>query len=162
VRAEYLLVEGQPIFRKLWGGQILGVTAVALVMSALTNVPILLYSGSTSLLLNFAIALTLTALIFIVPHYMFHRMLERAKDEMLAEVSEKRHTMRSAPQLDMKDIQNVNDVGRMLEMIHLTQYEWVLRNRSTWLVDLEVVTELIVVGSLHVIFMEILNILVHH
>ena len=69
------------------------VTVLALVMSALTNVPILLYSGSMSLLMNLAIALTLTALIFVVPHYMFHRMLERAKDEMMVEVSERRRAL---------------------------------------------------------------------
>jgi hypothetical protein len=37
-----------------------------------------------------------------------------------------------------------------------------LRSRSTWLVDLEVVVELLVVGSIHVIFMEILTMLVGH
>ncbi len=37
-----------------------------------------------------------------------------------------------------------------------------LRSRSTWLVDLEVVVELLVVGSIHVIFMEILTMLMGH
>jgi len=130
-------------------------------MSALTNVPILLYSGSTSLLMNLAIALTLTTLIFVAPHYMFHRMLERARDETLSEVSERRRALRSNGQSSKVGAQSVDDVGRMLNMIYLTQYEGVLGSRSTWLVDLEVVVELLVVGSLHVTFMEILNILAH-
>ena len=162
IDAEYLLDEGQPIFQRLWGGQILMVTALALIMSALTNVPILLYSGSTSLLINLTIALTLTALIFVVPHYMFHRMLEKAKEEVLANVSERRRALRSNVQSGKEGTQIIDDVGRMLDMIYLTQYEGVLGNRSTWLVNLEVVVELLVVGSLHVTFMEILNILAHH
>ena len=162
INADYLLDEGQPILRRLWGGQILRITALALVMSALTNVPILLYSGSTSLLMNLAVALTLTALIFVAPHYMFHRMLERAKEETLAEVSRRRRTLRSEEMPGRGDAQSVDDIGRMLDMIYLTQYEGVLANRNTWLVDLEVVVELLVVGSLHVIFMEILNIIAHH
>lgn len=161
INLEYLLDEGQPILRRLWGGQILRITTVALVMSALTNVPILLYSGGASLLVNLAIALTLTALIFVAPHYMFHRMLERAKDERLAEVSERRRELRSEGPPGKGDARSVDDVGRMLDVIYLTQYEGVLANRNTWLVDLEVVVELLVVGSLHVIFMEILNIIAH-
>ena len=161
INSEYLLDEGQPIFRRLWGGQILRITALALVMSALTNVPILLYSGSTSLLMNLAIALSLTALIFVAPHYMFHRMLEKAKDETLAEVSERRRKLRSDGPIGKGGAKSVDDVGRMLDVIYLTQYEGVLVNRNTWLVDLEVVVELLVVGSLHVIFMEILNIIAH-
>jgi len=161
INQRYLLDEGQPIFRKLWGGQILRITAVALIMSALTNVPILLYSGSTSLLMNLAIALTLTTLIFVAPHYMFHRMLKRAKDEMLAEVSQRRRALGSDWQPGKEGARDVDDVGRMLDVIYLTQYEGVLSNRSTWLVDLKVVVELLVVGSLHVTFIEILNILTH-
>ncbi len=162
IDAEYLLDEGQSIFQRLWGGQILRVTILALIMSALTNIPILLYSGSTSLLINLAIAFTLTALIFVAPHYMFHRMLERAKDEMLAEVSERRRALRSTEHSKMGVSKDAEDIGKMLDIIYLIQYEGVLSNRSTWLVDLEVVVELLVVGSLHVTFMEILNILAHH
>jgi len=162
IDVEYLLDEGQSIFQRLWGGQILRVTVIALIMSALTNVPILLYSGSTSLLINLAIALTLTALIFVVPHYMFHIMLEKAKEEMLARVVERRRALRSDMKPSKGGTQIINDVERKLDVIYLTQYEGVLSNRSTWLVNLEVVAELIVVGSLDVTFMEILNIVAHH
>jgi hypothetical protein len=93
---------------------------------------------------------------------MFHRMLEKAKEEVLANVSERRRALRSNVQSGREGTQIIDDVGRMLDMIYLTQYEGVLGNRSTWLVNLEVVVELLVVGSLHVTFMEILNILVHH
>lgn len=162
INREYLLDEGQPILRRLWGGQILRVTALALIMSALANVPVLLYSGSTSLLMNLAIALALTTLIFVVPHYMFHRALERAKEDTLTEVSHRKRALQSSVQTTERNTQSAEDVGRMLDLIYLTQYGGVLRNRSTWLVDLEVVVELLVVGFLHVTFMEILSILAHH
>jgi hypothetical protein len=162
IDTEYLLDEGQSIFQRLWGGQILRVTVIALIMSALTNVPILLYSGTTSLLINLAIALTLTALIFVVPHYMFHSMLEKAKEEMLTQVVERRRALRSDMKPSKGDTQIINDVERKLDVIYLTQYEGAISNRSTWLVNLEVVAELLVVGSLHVTFMEILNIVAHH
>lgn len=162
INQEYLLDEGQPILRRLWGGQILRVTALALAMSALTNVPILLYSGSISLLLNLTIALTLTTLIFVVPHYIFHKMLERAKEDTLTEVSERLRALRSDGQAGKGGTHSVDEIGRMLDVIYLTQYEGVLSNRGTWLVDLEVVVELLVVGSLHVTFMEILSILARH
>ena len=89
-------------------------------------------------------------------------MLEKAKEEVLANVSERRRGLRSNVQSGKEGTQIIDDVGRMLDMIYLTQYEGVLGNRSTWLVNLEVVVELLVVGSLHVTFMEILNILAHH
>jgi hypothetical protein len=160
VNVEYLIDEGQPLLRRLWGGQIMRITALTLIMSALTNVPIMLYSGSTSIMINLAIALTLTAFIFVVPHVMFHRMLERAKEEELARVSERRRGLR----LDLNDGNGVaqqDSVGKMLDLIYLTQYEGMLSTRNTWLVDLEVVIELLVVGSLHVTFMEALNVLMH-
>jgi ABC-type multidrug transport system fused ATPase/permease subunit len=138
-------------------------TAVALILSALTNVPIIIYSGGMSLFLNLAIAMVLTILIFIVPHYMFHKLLERAKEEMLSKVV----NIRKKSSLDTledlgRDTDDQRNVGDMLELIFLTQYEGDLRSRSTWLVDLEVVVELLVVGSIHVIFMEILTMLVGH
>jgi hypothetical protein len=52
--------------------------------------------------------------------------------------------------------------ARKLDLIYLTQYEGDLRSRSTWLVDFEVVVELLVVGSIHVIFMEILTMFMGH
>jgi hypothetical protein len=155
---EYTMNEGQTILRSIWGGQLARVTAVALIMSALTNVPILLYSGGLSLFLNLAIALSLTVLIFLTPHYMFHRLLERAKEEMLSKVLNLRSKI---------DISRLEDLGRsmdkegkidnMFQLIYLSQYEAGLRNRSTWIVNLEVIMELLVVGSLHVMFMEILT-----
>ncbi len=157
LNAEYLLDEGRSIFQKQWGGQILRITIFALAMSALANVPILLYSGSSSILLNLTIALALTTLIFVAPHYMFHRMLERAKEEVLANVSGRRRELG----LQKRGITESGEVGRMLDIIYLTQYEAALASRSTWLVNLEVVAELLVVGSLHVTFMEVLNILAH-
>jgi hypothetical protein len=160
INMEYLLDEGQPLFQKLWGGQILRVTIIALVMSALTNIPIMLYSGNTSIIINLAIALTLTAFIFIVPHYMFHNMLEKAKEEMIHKISEERR-MLAFHEEKQKGVRTIDDVGRMLDVIYLTQYEGIVSNRSTWLVNLEVVAELLVVGSLHVTFMELLNLLMH-
>lgn len=160
---EYILNEGQPVLRRLWGSQILMVMVVALVMSMLTNVPILIYSGNMSLTINLAIALALTALIFVVPHYMFHRMLERAKNEVLAKVLETRRRI---------GFMGIDQIGshrksegvaeNMLDLIFLAEYEGTISNRGTWLVDLEVVFELLVVGSLHVTFMEILNMLMRH
>jgi hypothetical protein len=154
INTTYLLEDGQKILRKLWGGQILRITIVALIMSALTNVPILLYSGSASLLLNLAIALTLTAFIFVTPHYMFHRMLERAKENVLEDISKRRRTLMIE---NHEDSSQSDDLGRMLDLIYLTQYEGVISSRSTWVVDLAVILELLVVGSLHVTFMELLN-----
>jgi hypothetical protein len=156
INPEYLLEKGYQVLRLYWGGQILRVTIIALIMSMLANVPILMYSGSASLILNLAIALTLTVFIFVVPHYMFHRLLERAKENVLTKVSERRHALMS------RDTPNDNptssdDFGRMLDLIYLTQYEGVVSNRSTWVVDLAVIVELLVVGSLHVTFMELLN-----
>ena len=92
--------------------------------------------------MNLAIALTLTAFIFVAPHFMFHRMLERAKEKVLAGVYEKRRALRSYTQSSKGDTQDVDDVSRMLDLIYLTQYEGVLGNQGTWLVDLEVVMEL--------------------
>ena len=161
INSETLLDVGQPIFKRFWGGQILRITTLALIMSALTNVPVLLYSGSTGFLLNLVIALTLTVFIFVVPHVMFHRMLERAKEEVLEHVSQRRRSLRNNVRFGSV-IEDAENVGRMLDIIYLTQYEGVLENRGTWLVNLEVIMELLVVGSLHVTFMEILNILMHH
>jgi hypothetical protein len=159
---EYILSEGQPVLRRLWGGQLMRVTAVALILSALTNVPILLYSGSASLLLNLTIALALTTLIFVVPHYMFHRLLERAKENMLAKVLDARRKMGfvGVDQVGRGD-ESGNAIGNMLGSIYLTQYEGVLSSKTTWLINLEVVAELLIVGSLHVTFMEILNMFAH-
>jgi ABC-type multidrug transport system fused ATPase/permease subunit len=138
-------------------------TAVALILSALTNVPIIIYSGGFSLFLNLAIAMVLTILIFIVPHFMFHRLLEEAKDEMLSKVLKMRRKLNLDTLKDLgKETDDQRNIGDMLELIYLTQYEGDLRSRSTWLVDLEVVFELLVVGSIHVIFMEILTMLVGH
>ena len=163
INYEYVVNEGQSLLRSLWGGLVGKATAVALILSALTNVPIIIYSGGMSLFLNLAIAMVLTILIFIVPHYMFHRLLERAKEEMLSKVLgiKRRLGFNTIEDLgrDMDDKRSVDD---MLDLIYLTQYEGDLRSRSTWLVDLEVVVELLVVGSIHVIFMEILTMLAGH
>ncbi len=154
--------EGQPILRRHWGGQLARVTAIALIMSALTNVPILLYSGEMSLYLNLGVALILTILIFLVPHYMFHRMLEKAKEELLS------HTLKLRSKIDLARLEGSNKglgdelkTDNMLDLIYLTQFEGNLRNRSTWLVDLEAMVELLVVASIHVIFNEILTQLAH-
>jgi len=160
---EYIMNEGQSLLRGLWGGLVGKATAVALILSALTNVPIIIYSGGMSLFLNLAIAMVLTILIFIVPHYMFHRLLERAKEEMLFKVLSirRKFSLNSIEELG-RGTDDQLSIGDMLELIYLTQYEGDLRSRSTWLVDLEVVVELLVVGSIHVIFMEILTMLVGH
>ena len=160
---EYVVNEGQSLLRGLWGGLVGRATAVALILSALTNVPIIIYSGSMSLFLNLAIAMVLTILIFIVPHYMFHRLLERAKEEMLSKVLSIRRKLSLDSIEDLgRGTDDQRNIGDMLELIYLTQYEGDLRGRSTWLVDLEVVVELLVVGSIHVIFMEILTMFVGH
>ena len=107
--------------------------------------------------------MVLTILIFIVPHYMFHRLLERAKEEMLSKVLSIRRKLSSDSIEDLgRGTDYQRNVGDMLELIYLTQYEGDLRSRGTWLVDLEVVVELLVVGSIHVIFMEILTMLTRH
>ena len=62
INYEYIMDEGQSILRRSWGGLVGKATAVALIMSALTNVPILLYSGGMSLYLNLFIALYLQPL----------------------------------------------------------------------------------------------------
>jgi len=160
---EYVVNKGQSLLRGLWGGLVGKSTAVALILSALTNVPIIIYSGGMSLFLNLAIALVLTILIFIVPHYMFHRLLERAKEYMLSKVLSIRRRLNLDSIEDLgKGIDDQRNIGDMLELIYLTQYEGDLRSRSTWLVDLEVVVELLVIGSIHVIFMEILTMLLGH
>jgi hypothetical protein len=159
---EYIMGKGNPLLRKYWGGQLGRVTVIALIMSALTNVPVLLYSGEMSLYLNLTIALVLTLLIFIVPHYMFHRVLERAREELISRIlelrSNKGYTRLEDLDRSLGDEQKANG---MLNLIYLTQYEGNLRARSTWLVDLEAVVELLVVGSIHVIFMEILTQFAH-
>jgi len=158
----YLMEEGLPILRRHWGGQLAKVTAIALLMSALTNVPILLYSGEMSLFLNLALALVLTVLIFLWPHYMFHRMLEKAKEEVLSHVLQLRSKMGFA-RLDgvNRSLDDDHTTSNMLDLLYLTQYEGNLRNRSTWLVDLEAVVELLVVASIHVVFMELLERFAH-
>ena len=159
---EYIMDEGHSILRRFWGGLVGKATAVALVMSALTNVPILLYSGGMSLYLNLSIALALTTLVFIVPHYMFHRMLEKAKDEILERTIKLRKKLSLAGFQDLgRGLSDENRADQMLDLIYLTQYEGNLMNRTTWLVDLEAVIELLIVGSLHVVFMEILTSLAH-
>jgi len=155
--------EGQSLLRGHWGGLVGRATAVALILSALTNVPIIIYSGGMSLFLNLGIAMVLTILIFIVPHYMFHRLLERAKEEMLSKVLSIRRKLRLGSIEDLgrgTDVQR--NIGDKLDLVYLTQYEGDLRSRSTWLVDFEVVLELLVVGSIHVVFMEILTMLMGH
>ena len=159
---EYIMDEGHSILRRFWGGLVGKATAVALFMSALTNVPILLYSGSMSLYLNLSIALALTTLVFIVPHYMFHRMLEKAKEEMLHRTTKLREKLSLASLEDLgKSLSDRNRTDRMLDLIFLTHYEGNLMNRHTWLVDLEAVIELLVVASVHVVFMEVLTLLAH-
>jgi len=156
---EYLLNEGLPILKRCWGGLILRSSMLALVMSTLTNAPILLYSGSVGLLANLGMALALTTLIFVVPHYMFHRLLERAKEETLTDVSEKLKRLGTAEQPSKGDAWDLNSVKTMLDKIYLTQYEIALRTRRTWLADLEMVVGLLaVVSSLQ----GILNVLVQH
>ncbi|MFW9890391.1 MAG: hypothetical protein ACFFER_19610 [Candidatus Thorarchaeota archaeon] len=161
VDPKFLLEEGRPIIRKLWGGLIARVTVVAFIMSALTNVPILLYSGETRSLLNLGLALTLTITIFILPHYLFHRMLERAKDEIHAEVVEHKKKLGlwqwepPASSIDEKE------TLRMLSLVYLNQYEWNMSAKSTWLVDLKAVTELLVVATMHFVLLEVLTLLAH-
>lgn len=160
--SEYLIDEGQPILHRLWGDQVEKVTVVAFIMSALTNVPILLYSGEMSLFLNLALSLALTTLIFLVPHYMFHRMLEKARDEMLFRALKLRGDwgMTSLEKLGA-NASDEHTTRKMLDLIFLAQYEGNLMNRSTWLVDLGAVTELLVVAFVHVILIEILSLFAH-
>ncbi len=156
---EYLLDEGLPILKKQWGGLILRVTVIALVMVTLTSVPILLYSGSVGLLVNLGMALTLTALIFVVPHFIFHRLLEREKDEGLFEISEKLKKLKSYEEPNEGDAPDMNSMRRMLDKINLTQRLEALRSRGTWLVDSATMVEVLAVVASS---QEILNLLVHH
>jgi hypothetical protein len=162
INSEYLVGEGYPILRRSWGDLIIRVTIVAFIMSALINVPILLHSGALGSFLNLVLAFALTVIIFLFPHYMFHRMLEKAKDEMLSQVQEYRKTLGvvgvdqfgSSGNEDMK-------ISKMLNLIYWSQYEWILQNKSTWMVDLKAVVELLVVASMHVLLMEVLTLIPH-
>jgi hypothetical protein len=156
---EYLLEEGLPTLKKQWGGLILRSTIIALIMSSLTSVPILFYSGSVGLLANLGMALTLTGLIFVAPHYMFHRLLERAKEETLVEISEKLNRLKADEQLGSGNTWNLDSVRTMLDKIHLTMYQGMLRTRGTWLLDPAMVVELLAVVASS---QEILNLLVRH
>ncbi|MHA2143557.1 MAG: hypothetical protein ACXADD_18925 [Candidatus Thorarchaeota archaeon] len=157
----YLLEEGRPIIRKLWGALIARVTVVAFIMSALTNVPILFYSGEIRSFLNLGLALTLTIVIFILPHYLFHRMLRRAKDEIQIEILE--HKKKLGPWQLNGFASEIDDQEtlRMLNLVYLNQYEWNMKAKSTWLVDLKAVTELLVVAAMHFILLEVLTLLTH-
>lgn len=86
INSEYLLGEGEPTLRRRCGSLIITATVIAFILSALINVPILLFSGELRLFLNLALAIALTIVIFLFPHYMFHRMLEKAKNEILSQI----------------------------------------------------------------------------
>jgi hypothetical protein len=158
---KFLLEEGRPIIGKLWGGLIARVTVVAFIMSALTNVPILLYSGEIGLVLNLGLALTLTIVIFVLPHYMFHRMLERAKDEIQTEVLEHKKKLGPWHWNGLASSIGDQETFRMLNLVYLNQYEFNIKAKSTWLVDLKAVTELLVVAAMHFILLEVLTLLTH-
>ena len=159
---EYLVGEGYPILRRSWGDLIIRVTIIAFIMSALINVPILLHSGALGPFLNLALAFGLTVIIFLFPHYMFHRMLEKAKDEMLLRVQGYRKDLGMVGLEQFRGSGNDNlQISKMMNLIYLTQYEWTLQNRSTWLVDLKAVAELLVVASMHVFLIEVLTLLPH-
>ena len=162
IDSEYLLDEGQPILRRSWGDLVEKAMVVTLIMSALTNVPILLYSGEMRSFLNLGLALALTTLIFLVPHYMFHKMLERAKDEMLSRVLRLRGKLGFGRLEELsRSTSSERKTDEMLNLIYLTQYERSLRSRSTWLVDLKAVAELLAAGSVHVVFLELLTRFMH-
>ena len=162
INPEYLVGEGYPILHRSWGDLISKVTIVAFIMSALINVPILLHSGALGSFLNLALAFALTVIIFLFPHYMFHRMLEKAKDEMLLRVQGYRKDLGMVGLEQFRGSGNDNlQISKMMNLIYLTQYEWTLQNRSTWLVDLKAVAELLVVASMHVFLMEVLTLLPH-
>lgn len=162
INTEYLMGEGQPILRRLWGDLIGKVTVVAFIMSTLINVPILLYSGWLGSFFNLVLALALTVVIFLFPHYMFHRMLEKSKEEMLSQVLKQQKNL---GHIGLEDLgESVDDklkTSQLMTLIYLTQYEWNLRTRSTWLVDLKAVAELLIVASIHVMLMEVLKLFVH-
>ncbi|MFX1559257.1 MAG: hypothetical protein ACFFBL_01590 [Promethearchaeota archaeon] len=161
VNSEYLLEEGRIIIRKLWGGLIAEVTVVAFTMSALTNVPILLYSGELRLLLNLTLALALSIIIFLLPHYLFHRMLERAKDEIQMRVLKQKRKLGSVQLESFSEKREEQDTIMMLNLVYLTQYEGNMSAKSTWLVDLKAVTELLVVAAMHFILLEVLTFFTH-
>ena len=82
---------------------------------------------------------------------MFHRLLEKAKEEMLSKVRSIRRRLSLDSIEDLgRGTDDQRNIGVKLDLIYLTQYEGNLARRSTWLVDLEVVVELLVVGSIHV------------
>lgn len=161
INSEYLLEEGRLIIRRLWGGLIAEVTVVAFIMSALTNVPILLYSGEIRSLLNLGLALALTIIIFLLPHYLFHRMLERAKGEVQKRILEHKNKLGSWQLEDVVGKIAEQESIKMLNLVYLTQYEWNMRAKSTWLVDLKAVTELLVVAAIHFILLEFLTLITH-
>ncbi|MFX1563627.1 MAG: hypothetical protein ACFFDP_10025, partial [Promethearchaeota archaeon] len=160
---EYLLGEGKVILRRRWGGLIIRVTVFAFILSALTNVPILLFSGEIGSLLNLVLALALTIVIFLFPHYMFHRMLEKSKDEMLLRVwkLQKEHGLTRLEEISGDSVDE-QGLSAKLNLIFLVQYEWSLKVGSTWLVDLKAVVELLLVASIHVLFMEALSMFAQH
>jgi hypothetical protein len=161
VNSEYLLEEGRPIIRKLWGALIAEVTVIAFIMSALTNVPILFYSGEIRSFLNLALALVLTIVIFILPHYLFHRMLRRAKDEIQTQILEHKEKLSPWRLEGLVGKADEQETLRMLNLVYLTQYEWNMKAKSTWLVDLKAITELLVVAAMHFILLEVLTLLSH-
>lgn len=162
INAEYLMGEGQPILRRLWGDLIGKVTVVAFIMSTLINVPILLYSGWLGSFFNLVLALALTVVIFLFPHYMFHRMLEKAKVEMLSRVLKQQENLGHIGLENLgKGVDDKSKTSQLMTLIYLTQFEWNLRTRSTWLVDLKAVAELLLVASIHVMLMEVLKLFVH-
>ncbi|MFX1603473.1 MAG: hypothetical protein ACFFCK_08310 [Promethearchaeota archaeon] len=161
IDAEYLMEEGYLILRPSWGSLIVRVTVVAFIMSALINVPILLHSGALGSFLNLALAFALSVIIFLLPHHMFHRMLQNAKDKMLSQVKGYREGLGVVGLRQFGSIDDDTKMSKMVNSIYLTQYEWMLQNRSTWLVDLKAVTELLAVASMHVLLMEVLTLIPH-
>ncbi|MFQ5831851.1 MAG: hypothetical protein ACE5H4_04035 [Candidatus Thorarchaeota archaeon] len=161
IDSEYVLEEGRPIIRKLWGDLVVGVTVVAFIMSALTNVPVLLYSGEIRSFLNLALALFLPIIIFLFPHYLFHRMLRRAKDEMQTRILEQKKKLGPWHLEEIVGSMDEQKTTEMLNLVYLTQYEWNVRSKSTWLVDLKAVTELLVVATMHFVLLEILTLFMH-
>ncbi len=162
LNSEYLMGEGYAILRQSWGDLISKITIVAFIMSALINVPILLHSGVLGSLLNLVLAFVLTVIIFLFPHFMFHRMLGKAKKELQLRIQNDRKNLGviGLEQFESSEVET-SKVLKMLNLIYLTQYEWTLQNRSTWLVDLKAVAELLVVASMHILLMEVLTLIPH-
>jgi hypothetical protein len=89
-------------------------------------------------------------------------MLGKAKEEVLLWIQNDRKNLGvvGLDQFESSEAET-SKVLKMLNLIYLTQYEWTLQNRSTWLVDLKAVAELLIMASMHILLMEVLALIPH-